>query len=153
MFSFYATNPLVMNLPKLAVGRPVTTLMALVSVLVLGGVAWSRLPLAFLPEVDAPFIGIQIPYPSSNPTQVEKEIAKPVEEALSTLSGVKKLRSRSTADGAEINMQFDWGKDLDVVRMQVALGLVVERALLHRRLRAREAERGAERSSGSERSP
>ena len=109
-----------MNLPRLAVNRPVTTLMALVSVLVLGGVAWSRLPLAFLPEVDAPFIGIEVPYPNSNPTQVEKEIAKPLEEALATLSGVKKLRSRSTADGAEINMEFDWGKDLDVVRMQVS---------------------------------
>ncbi|MFL6202929.1 MAG: efflux RND transporter permease subunit [Thermoanaerobaculia bacterium] len=103
----------------MAVRRPVTTLMALVSVLVLGGVAWSRLPLAYLPDVDAPFIGIQIPYPNSNPTQIEKEIAKPAEEALATLSGVKKLRSRSTADGAEINMEFDWGKDLDVVRMQV----------------------------------
>ena len=65
-----------MSLPKLSVTRPVTTLMALVSVLVLGGVAWSRLPLAFLPEVDAPFIGIQIPYPNSNPTQIEKEITK-----------------------------------------------------------------------------
>ena len=108
-----------MNLPKLAVSRPVTTLMVLVSVLVLGGIAWSRLPLAYLPDVDAPFIGIQIPYESSNPTQIEKEITKPVEEALATLSGVKKMRSRSTADGAEINMEFDWGKDLDVVRMQV----------------------------------
>lgn len=108
-----------MNLPKMAVSRPVTTLMALVSVLVLGGVAWSRLPLAYLPDVDAPFIGIQIPYPNSNPTQVEKEITKPVEEALATLSGVKKLRSRSTADGSEINMEFDWGKNLDIVRMQV----------------------------------
>lgn len=109
-----------MSLPKLAVSRPITTLMVLVCVLVLGGVAWSRLPLAYLPEVDAPFIGVQIPYPSSNPTQVEKEITKPVEEALSTLSGVKKLRSTSTADGAEINMEFDWGRDLDVVRMQVS---------------------------------
>ena len=108
-----------MNLPKMAVSRPVTTLMALVSVLVLGGVAWSRLPLAYLPDVDAPFIGIQIPYPNSNPTQVEKEITKPVEEALATLSGVKKLRSRSTADGSEINMEFDWGRNLDIVRMQV----------------------------------
>ena len=42
-----------------------------------------------------------------------------MEEALATLSGVKKLRSRSTADGAEINMEFDWGKNLDIVRMQV----------------------------------
>ena len=78
------------------------------------------MPLAFLPEVDVPFIGVQGPYPNSNPSQVEKDIAKPVEEILSTLSGVKKLRSNSDADGAFIFMQFDWGEDLDIVRMQVS---------------------------------
>lgn len=109
-----------MNLPRLSVERPVATLMGLVCVVVLGGIALSRLPLAFLPSVDLPFIQITIPYPNSNPTQVEKEIARPVEEALSTLSGVKKLTSRSTADSAEIELRFTWGRDLDVVRMQVS---------------------------------
>ncbi len=109
-----------MNLPDVSVRRPVTTLMGLLSILVVGGIALARLPLAFLPTVDAPFIGIQIPYPNSNPTQIEKEITKPVEEALSTLSGVKKLRSTSTADSAEFEMEFSWGESIDIVRMQVS---------------------------------
>jgi HAE1 family hydrophobic/amphiphilic exporter-1 len=108
------------NLPRLAVNRPVTAVMLLVSIVVIGSIAAAKIPLAFLPEVDAPFIGIRIPYPNSNPTQIEKEIAKPVEEALATLSGVKKLRSTSTADSAEVSMEFDWGQDLDIIRMQVS---------------------------------
>ena len=108
------------GLPALAVRRPVTTVMLLVCVIVLGGIAVSRLPLAYLPEVDVPFIQVEIPYPNSNPTQVEKEITKPVEEVLSTLSGVKKLRSESSADSAEVTMEFSWGQDLDIVRMQVS---------------------------------
>ena len=82
------------SLPGLAVRRPITTAMVLISVIVLGGIAVSRLPLAYLPEVDVPFIQVEIPYPNSNPTQIEKEITKPVEEVLSTLSGVKKLTNR-----------------------------------------------------------
>ncbi len=109
-----------MSLPRLAVSRPVTMLMAIVSVLVIGGIALGRLPLAFLPTLDIPFIGVSIPYPNSNPTQIEKEITKPVEEVLSTLAGVKKLRSTSSADGAEFEMEFTWGQDLDVLRMQVS---------------------------------
>jgi hydrophobic/amphiphilic exporter-1 (mainly G- bacteria), HAE1 family len=109
-----------MNLPRLAVSRPVTTIMLLVSIIVIGGIAAWRIKLAFLPEVDAPFIGVQIPYPNSNPWQVEKEITKPVEEALSTLSGIKKLNSSSNADSAEIFMQFNWGQDIDIIRMQVS---------------------------------
>ena len=109
-----------MNFPKLAVRRPVTTIMMLVCIFVLGGIAASRMKLALLPEVDAPFIGVQVPYPNSNPWQVEKEIVKPLEEALATLSGIKKLHANANADSGEVFMQFDWGQDLDIIRMQVS---------------------------------
>ncbi len=109
-----------MSLPSLAVRRPITTAMLLLSVLLFGGIAMSRLPVAFLPEVDIPFIAIEVPYTNTNPAQVEREITKPLEETLATLSGIKKLRARSNADGAFVFMQFDWGKDLDVIRMQVS---------------------------------
>jgi len=109
-----------MNLSDVSVRRPVTTLMVLLSVMVVAGIAMARLPLAFLPGVDIPQIGITIPYPNSNPTQIEKQITKPVEEVLATLPGVKKLRSTSTADSAEFQLEFTWGKSLDIVRMQVS---------------------------------
>jgi len=108
-----------MSLPRLAVHRPITTTMILVSVLVVGGIAFNRLPLAYLPELDVPFIGIQVPFPDSNPRQVEKEIVKPIEEVLSTLSGVKTLNATASADQAEFFLEFDWGESLDIVRMQV----------------------------------
>jgi len=109
-----------MSLPALSIRRPVTTLMILLSIMVVGGIAMNRLPLAFLPNVDIPFIGITIPYPNSNPTQVEKQITKPVEEALATIPGVKRLGSTSTADSAEFQLQFKWGQNLDIVRMLVS---------------------------------
>ncbi len=109
-----------MSLPKLAVNRPITTAMLLVSILLFGSIAVQRLPLAFLPQVDIPFIGVEIPYVNSNPAQVEREITKPLEETLATLSGIKRLRSSSSADGAFVRLDFDWGYDLDVIRMQVS---------------------------------
>ncbi|MDX1998340.1 MAG: efflux RND transporter permease subunit [Thermoanaerobaculia bacterium] len=109
-----------MNLPNLAVRRPVTTAMLLASLLVFGAIAANRLPLAFLPEVDAPFVGVVVPYPNSNPLQIEKEITKPIEEVLSTLAGIKRMRSTSDPDSARVFLLFDWGRDIDVVRMQVS---------------------------------
>lgn len=109
-----------MKFSHLAVNRPITTAVLLISVLVIGGIAIVRLPLAYLPEVDVPFIGVQIPYPNSNPKEVEKEIIKPVEEILSTLSGVKTLNATASADQAEFFLEFDWGNELDIVRMQVS---------------------------------
>lgn len=119
-----------MNLPRLAVHRPVTTFMLLVSLTVLGGISASRLPLAFLPTLDIPFVGVRVPYPNSNPTQVEKTIARPLEEAFATLPDVKKMRSFSNADACEVFMEFEWGLELDVIRMLVREKLDQARASL-----------------------
>jgi HAE1 family hydrophobic/amphiphilic exporter-1 len=108
-----------MRLAELSVHRPVATFMGLVSLVVLGAVAIMRLPLAFLPTVDAPFISISVPYPNSSPTQVERELVKPLEEALATLSGVKKLTSTASADSARIQLQFSWGQSIDMIRLKV----------------------------------
>jgi HAE1 family hydrophobic/amphiphilic exporter-1 len=107
------------NLPRLAVSRPITSFMLLVSIVVVGAISAKRLPLAFLPTLDIPFVGVTVPYPNSNPTQVEKTIARPLEEVFATLPDVKKLRSTSDADSCNVQMQFQWGLDLDLIRMLV----------------------------------
>lgn len=107
-----------MSLPRLAVNRPVTTAMILLSIVVVGFIALNRIKLAFLPEIDAPFIGVEIYYPNSNPSQIEREIVKPVEEVLATLPNVKKMSSSATADQAQVFLEFKWGQSLDILRMQ-----------------------------------
>ncbi|MGH9866643.1 MAG: efflux RND transporter permease subunit [Candidatus Polarisedimenticolia bacterium] len=109
-----------MSLSDYSIRRPVSGLMVLLAIVLVGGIGFTRLPLAFLPTLDAPFIGVQIPYPNSNPTQIEKEITKPVEELLATLEGVKKMSATSTADSAQFQMEFSWGYEIDLVRMQVS---------------------------------
>ncbi len=109
-----------MNLVRLALDRPVTTLMLLISILAVGIMGLVRLPLAYLPKVDVPFIVVSIPRPNSSPLQIQEEVTEPVEEALATLSGIDTLSSESTADSAVFFLQFDWGQELDIVRMQVS---------------------------------
>jgi len=108
------------KIAELAVSRPVTTFMFLVSLVVLGGVAIGRLPLAFLPTVDIPQIYISIPYPNSSPSQISREIVEPLEEALGTIPGLKKMRSTARPDGADISLEFSWGESIDIVRPKVS---------------------------------
>jgi HAE1 family hydrophobic/amphiphilic exporter-1 len=119
-----------MSLPRLAVARPVSSLMILISVVVIGVISASRLPLAYLPTLDIPFVGVVVPYPSSNPVQVERTVARPLEEVFATLPDVKRLRSTSNADSCQIEMEFQWGMDLDVIRMLVREKLDQARASL-----------------------
>jgi HAE1 family hydrophobic/amphiphilic exporter-1 len=108
-----------MWLTTLAIRRPITVLMLVVSLLVLGAISFGRLPLNFLPEAEFPYIGVQIPYPNGVPSQVEREITRPIEEILATLGGVKDIESYSDGDVAYVGVEFDWGRDVDVLRLEV----------------------------------
>jgi len=103
-----------MSPAEFALRRPVTIVMVFLSLVAIGLVSARLLPLEYFPAVDVPFIGIQIPYQGSTPEEVEREITRPVEEVLATLSGVKRLDSRSSDSGANIEVIFDWGQDVAV---------------------------------------
>src|SRR5436190_9972880 len=92
--------------------------MMLVSVLVVGAVSVPKLPLAYLPEVSFPSLEINIPYPNALPAQVEEEITRPAEEALATLSRVRRINSWSSANSANISIQFNWGEDIAPLRVE-----------------------------------
>jgi len=107
-----------MNLSETAVRRPVTTLMVFACFVVLGVIASRLLPLEFFPAFDAPFIGVDIPYPNSTPEEIERQITKPAEEALATMSGIKRMTSDSGENGANIQIEFDWGLDANVKALE-----------------------------------
>jgi len=119
-----------MALSDFSLRRPVTILVVLAAVVVLGAVSLTRLKLDFLPKVDWPFVGVQLPYPNAVPAQVEREIARPVEEVMATLGDVKSLRSYSDRDGAFVGVEFDFGRDIDVLRLEVKERMEQVRPLL-----------------------
>jgi HAE1 family hydrophobic/amphiphilic exporter-1 len=107
-----------LNLSRWAIRFPVTVSMVMISVLVLGGLSVVKLPLAFLPEVDFPGIGVEVPYKNSLPAQIEEEITRPIEEALSTLSGVRRIFSYADADQTFLWIELDWGTDIGPLRVE-----------------------------------
>ncbi|CAM2005147.1 efflux RND transporter permease subunit [Acanthopleuribacter pedis] len=112
-----------MKLWDLSVKKPVTVLMAIVCLLVLGGISLQRLKLAFLPKVDFPGIWVMASYPNYNPLILEREVTKKLEEGLSTIKGVRKVSSSTSADNVRVRLEFDWGMELDLVRLEVGLKL------------------------------
>lgn len=104
-----------MSLAELSLKRPVTAVMFYVSLVVVGIIATFRLPLEQFPDVNAPFIFIDFPYPGSTPAEVDRTIIRPAEEALSTLPGISMMNAQSRSDGGNVWMMFsDWGRDIQV---------------------------------------
>ncbi len=107
-----------MTLAEISLKRPVTAVMFFVSLTVIGLIAAFRLPLEGMPDVQFPFMMVNLPYPGSTPAEVERTITRPVEDALSTLTGIQRMNSVSRADSAAIFMQLKWGEDTAVKAVQ-----------------------------------
>lgn len=104
-----------MSVAELSIKRPVTTIMFFVSLLVIGLIAAVRLPLEAFPEVSPPFIMVSLPYAGSTPEEVERTVLRPAEEALATMSGIKRMDAQARSDGAQVFMQFsDWSRDVAI---------------------------------------
>ena len=104
-----------MSIAEFSIKRPVTAIMLFISMVVIGLIAAVRLPLEAFPEVSPPFIFVSMPYTGSTPEEVERTVLRPVEEAVSTMTGIKRMDANARADGAQIFMQFsDWSRDVAI---------------------------------------
>lgn len=108
-----------MNLPDFSIKKPVTTLMILACLVVLGLVSLTRLSLDMYPDISSSHLHVRIPYPASSPEEVERIITIPIEEALGTVNHLKKLDSSSSDNGASIGVEFEWGTNMDVAALEV----------------------------------
>lgn len=79
-----------MNLPKLAIDRPVFMSCVVILILVLGILAYSIMPVDLFPDVSFPFVIVTTPYQGASPEEIETQISKPLEDEFSTIQGVKK---------------------------------------------------------------
>ncbi len=107
------------SLPDLALNRPISVFMLSITFVLLGLISWYRIPLQFLPEIDDPYIGCQIPYPGASPEQVEQQVAIPVEGEFRTISGLRRIRTVSNSDGCFVNMVFDLDTDMTLATAEV----------------------------------
>lgn len=126
---------------SLSMRRPVSTIMAAMTVLILGVIAWNRLPLKFLPNIESPFLVCTILYPGSTPEQVINEIAIPAEGVFRTIPRLKKIVTTSDTVGCTSMLMFDVDADMGaasaelrdrVERLKLSLPSQVERVLIHR---------------------
>ncbi|MEA2064169.1 MAG: efflux RND transporter permease subunit [Gemmatimonadota bacterium] len=108
-----------MQLAEISIKRPVSTTMVILSIIVLGFLSLSRLPLVFFPDITRPYLRIQVPYQGSNPEEVERLITRPIEEVMGTLPGLKSMSSTSSSGSSSLRLEFEQGRDMDMVSMEV----------------------------------
>ncbi|MFK7928610.1 MAG: efflux RND transporter permease subunit [Myxococcota bacterium] len=95
-------------LPALAFDRPVTVLVFFVALLVLGTLAWFRVPLQLMPDgLEQSQLFVRLANPGGTPRETDEQVVGPAYAQLATIPGLKTIRSSAGADSASFNLSFD----------------------------------------------
>jgi HAE1 family hydrophobic/amphiphilic exporter-1 len=101
-----------MFISDFAIRRPVITVVSMLGLVLFGLVSLVLLQTDEFPDVAVPIVVTAIPYPGASPDSVEREIVEPIEEAISGISGVRRVRSNALDGYATIMIEFTYEKDL-----------------------------------------
>ena len=102
-----------MNIPRASIRHPVTVVMIVLVAVTFGVMALFELPTDMFPEITFPVISVVTRYPGAAPEEVESMVTEQLEESLSTVHGVTSVTSISQHALSMVNLEFEWGSDLD----------------------------------------
>lgn len=115
-----------MSIIKFAVKRPVTMIIMVSVLLILGFFTYSKLSVDLLPEMELPVAAVMTSYSGAGPEEVESGVTELLESALTTVSNVDTIQSISAAGQSVVIMMFNWGTDMDAaaIEMKDSIGFV-----------------------------
>ncbi|MGE3973926.1 MAG: efflux RND transporter permease subunit [Bdellovibrionales bacterium] len=112
------------GLSDIAIRNPVFTWMIMASLILFGGISFSRMGVSQLPDVDFPNVNISYALEGAAPEVMETTVVDPVEDVLMSIAGIENISSTARSGSASINLEFDLNKNIDVAvqEVQTALG-------------------------------
>ncbi|HEY1208362.1 MAG TPA: efflux RND transporter permease subunit [Terracidiphilus sp.] len=119
-----------MHLSAPFIQRPVATSLLSLALLLAGSVAYSLLPVASLPNVDYPVIGVGAGMPGASPETMASSVATPLERQFGRIAGVNQMTSSSSLGSASVALQFDLNRNIDAAARDVQASINAARSQL-----------------------
>jgi len=108
-----------MNIARLAIKRPILITSIVLTILFVGLISMNRLGIDMYPDVQFPYVVVQTVYKGSAPEEIENLISKPIEDEISSTSGLKRVSSRNMESVSLVVCQFNLGVDVKYAEQQV----------------------------------
>ncbi len=108
-----------MNITEVCIRRPVLAWMLMAATIVFGGVALSRIGISQFPDVDSPTISVSVTWEGAAPEVMEHDVVEPLEEAVMQVEGIKSLTSSSRQGSANVTIELDISRDIDLALQDV----------------------------------
>lgn len=114
-----------MKLLSALVHRPVASVLLGIAIVLLGVLAYFRLPVASLPQADIPTIVVRASLPGASPESMSTTVATPLERAMMGVSGVKAINSSSSQNATQVTLHFDLETDINEAAREVQAAINV----------------------------
>ena len=102
-----------MSIYKSAIQKPVTTALIFVAVIVIGIYSFLKLPIDQFPEMDPPYITVMTTYPGASASEMETNVTKIMENALTSVDHLKHITSQSKDNISVVELELEWGSNMD----------------------------------------
>lgn len=104
---------------KLSVKKPLTVFVAVIIVIILGCISFTKMTPDLMPNIDMPYALVTTAYPGASPEKVESEVTKPLEKVLGTLENIKNVTSVSNENYSMIALEFENSVDMDSITVDI----------------------------------
>src|SRR6478672_5683889 len=108
-----------MQLPEIAIRRPVFATVLSLLILLAGAVSFTRLSVREYPKIDEPVVTVSVRYPGASAEVIETQVSKPLEDSIAGIDAVDVITSISRAEQTQISVRFRLEKDADTAAAEV----------------------------------
>ena len=108
-----------MSIYSSAVKRPIMTTLCFVAVVIMGLFSLSTLPIDLYPDVETNTIMVMTSYQGASAADIEQNVTRPLENSLNAVNDLKHITSKSRENISVITLEFEYGKDIDVLTNDV----------------------------------
>lgn len=119
-----------MNLAQPFIQRPVASGLIATAIMLLGLLSWRLLPVSPLPAIDFPMIVVTASLPGASPESMAATVATPLERALGSISGIRRISSSSNQGSTQVRLEFELDRNVDDAAREVQAAINAARGQL-----------------------
>ena len=108
-----------MFLAKASIQRPIAMTTLLICLSIFGLLAFRNVGVDLLPQVEVPYVTIQVIYPGASPDEIETTVAKKIEDAVVQVDGIKHISSTCVNNFCQVLVEFELSRNVDVAAVDI----------------------------------
>ncbi|PTB97749.1 cation transporter [Marivirga lumbricoides] len=100
------------------ISRPIAVIMSFTALIIFSVIAYLKLPISLLPDIDVPELAVRVDYPNTSPEAIEANVLAPIRQSLATMQDIRKIESVASNEAGMVKISFEYGARMDLAYVE-----------------------------------